>query len=42
MLVSDDRLYESMTLAFRRLAETVEEFKVLIKDWQQGKIKVGL
>jgi ABC-type transporter Mla subunit MlaD len=42
MLVSDDRLYESMTLAFRRLGEAVEEFKVLIKDWQQGKIKVGL
>jgi phospholipid/cholesterol/gamma-HCH transport system substrate-binding protein len=42
MLVSDDRLYESMTLAFRRLAEAVEEFKLLIKDWQQGKIKVGL
>ena len=42
MLVSDDRLYESMTLAFRRLGEAVEEFKLLIKDWQQGKIKVGL
>lgn len=42
MLVADDRLYESMTLAFRRLAEAVDEFKVLIKDWQQGKIKVGL
>lgn len=41
-LVSDDRLYESMTLSFRRLAEAVDEFKLLIKDWQQGKIKVSL
>ncbi|MBI5866258.1 MAG: MCE family protein [Planctomycetes bacterium] len=41
-LVTDDRLYEAMTVSFRRLGETVEEFKLLIKDWQQGKIKIGL
>jgi len=42
LLLTDDRLYESMTLTFRRLAEAVDEFKALIKDWQQGKIKVAL
>lgn len=40
--VRDDRLYESMVLTFRRLAETTEELKVLVKDWQQGKIRVAL
>lgn len=40
--VQDERLYESMVLTFERLTETIEEFKVLVKDWQQGKIRVGL
>lgn len=39
--VKDDRLYESMTLTFRRLAETVEEFKLLAKEWQEGRIRVA-
>jgi phospholipid/cholesterol/gamma-HCH transport system substrate-binding protein len=41
-LVTDEALYEAMTLTFRRLAETVEEFRLLAKEWQQGKIKVSL
>lgn len=40
--VADDRLYESMVLTFKRLAEATEEFRVLVKDWQKGKIRVGL
>jgi hypothetical protein len=40
--VQDERLYESMVLTFERLTETIEEFKVLVKDWQKGKIRVGL
>jgi phospholipid/cholesterol/gamma-HCH transport system substrate-binding protein len=40
-LVTDDRFYEALVLTFRRLAETVEEFKLLAKDWQQGKIRVA-
>lgn len=40
-LVKDERLYEAMVLSFKRLAETVEEFRVVVKDWQQGKIRVG-
>lgn len=39
--VRDERLYESMVLSFRRLADTVEEFKLLVKQWQEGKIRVA-
>lgn len=39
--IKDDRLYEAMTLTFRRLAETVEEYKLLAKQWQEGKIRVA-
>jgi len=38
----DERLYESLVLTFRRLAETTEEFRLLVKDWQRGKIRIGL
>jgi len=31
-----------MVLTFRRLAATTEEFRALVKDWQKGKIRVGL
>jgi phospholipid/cholesterol/gamma-HCH transport system substrate-binding protein len=40
--VTDPRLYESMVLTFRRLAEATEELRLLIKEWQQGKIRVAL
>jgi len=39
--VNDDRLYEAMVLTFRRLAETTEELRILVKDWQQGKVRVS-
>ena len=41
-LLTDTRLYESLVLTFRRLAETTEEFRLLIKEWQEGKIRIGL
>lgn len=41
-LFTDERLYESLVLTFRRLAETVEEFRLLVKDWQKGKVRIGL
>ena len=41
-LFGDERLYESMVLTFRRLAEATEEFRALVKEWQQGKIRVAL
>jgi len=41
-LLADTRLYESLVLSFRRLAETVEEFRLLVKEWQKGKVRVAL
>ncbi|RMF85403.1 MAG: hypothetical protein D6744_01445 [Planctomycetota bacterium] len=41
-MLNDPKLYESMVLTFRQLTLTVQEFQVLIKQWQEGKIRVGL
>lgn len=41
LLLNDQRLYEAMTLTFRRLAETANEFAKVAQQWQEGKIKVG-
>ena len=41
-VLNDPKLYESMVLTFRQLTMTVEEFRLLIKQWQEGKIRVGL
>jgi len=40
-LVSDPRLYESMVLTFRRLADATEELRLLLQEWQKGKIRVS-
>lgn len=40
-LVNDPQLYESMVLTAKRMAETVDEMRLLIEQWQKGKIKVG-
>jgi phospholipid/cholesterol/gamma-HCH transport system substrate-binding protein len=40
--VGDDKLYESLVLTFRRAAEAMEEFRLLVKEWQKGKIRVAL
>lgn len=40
-LVRDDRLYEAAVLSFGRFGELVQEMIVLVKDWQQGKIRVA-
>lgn len=40
--VRDDRLYESMVLTFQRLAGATEDMRVLLQDWQKGRIRVGL
>lgn len=41
-LLRDDRLYEASVLTFRRLAEMVEEFTALAKEWRQGKVRIAL
>ena len=38
----DERLYESLVLTFERLAATAEEFRLLVKEWQKGKVRIGL
>ena len=40
-LLVDAKLYDAMVLTFRRLAETTEEFRLLVKDWQKGKVRVA-
>lgn len=40
-LMTDERLYEAMVLTFQRLAETTEEFRLVAKEWQQGRIRVA-
>jgi hypothetical protein len=40
-LFADDRLHEALVLTFARLAELTQEFTLLVKDWQQGKVRVG-
>lgn len=40
-LMKDDRLYEAMVLTFQRLADTAEEFRLVAKEWQQGRIRVA-
>ena len=41
LLLNDQRMYEAMTLTFRRLAEAAGEFAKVAQQWQEGKIKVG-
>lgn len=41
-LMTDPRLYDAMTFTFQRLGETAEEFKLLVMEWQKGRIRVGL
>lgn len=38
-LVRDAKLYEALVVTMQRLAETIEEFKVTLKDWQQRGVK---
>ncbi len=41
-LFKDPKLYDALVLTFRRLSLAAEEFRLLVKDWQKGKIRVGL
>ncbi len=40
-LLADDKLYEAAVLTVRRLADTIEEFRLLAVEWRQGKIRVA-
>lgn len=41
-VINDGRLYDSLVLTFERLALASEEMRLLLKDWKEGKIRVGL
>jgi phospholipid/cholesterol/gamma-HCH transport system substrate-binding protein len=41
-LLTDARLYESLVLTFERLGATIEDFRLLVKEWQKGRIRVAL
>ena len=40
-LVHDPKLYDALVLTAERLAKAVEEFRLLVEDWQKGKLRVG-
>ena len=42
LLLADNRLYESLVLTFQRLAESAEEFRLLVKEWQKGNVRISL
>jgi ABC-type transporter Mla subunit MlaD len=42
LLVKDQRLYEELVLTVRRLGETTEELRLLMKEWQKRGVRVGL
>lgn len=41
-LVMDNKLYEAMTVTAERLSQAVEEFRGLVAEWREGKVRVGL
>lgn len=40
-LFMDDKLYESLLFSVERLSQAVEEFRALIAEWREGKVRVG-
>lgn len=41
-LVMDGKLYEAMLLTAERLSMAVEEFRALVAEWREGKVRVAL
>ena len=41
-LARDAKLYDALVLTTERMGEAVEEFRLLVKEWQKGKVRVGL
>ncbi len=41
-LFADDELYDALSLTMRRLAEMIDEFKLLAEEWRKGKVRVAL
>jgi ABC-type transporter Mla subunit MlaD len=41
-LLVNEKLYEALTLTAQRLSLAVEDFRALIAEWRQGKIRIAL
>jgi methyl-accepting chemotaxis protein len=41
-LVMDNKLYEALVTTAERLAQAVQEFRDLVAEWRQGKVRVAL
>jgi ABC-type transporter Mla subunit MlaD len=41
-LVNDNKLYEALVISAERLALAVEEFRALVAEWREGKVRVAL
>jgi phospholipid/cholesterol/gamma-HCH transport system substrate-binding protein len=40
-LVRDSKLYEALVLTAERAGKALDEFRVLVQDWQKGKVRVA-
>ncbi|TWT44865.1 mce related protein [Phycisphaerae bacterium RAS1] len=40
-MVHDNTFYEALVFTLRKASESLEEFRVLVKDWQKGKVRVA-
>lgn len=41
-LFKDDKLYESLVITAERLTQALDEFRALIKEWREGKVRIAL
>lgn len=41
-VLHDDRLYEALVLTFERLADAAADLRVLLQEWQQGRVRIAL
>jgi methyl-accepting chemotaxis protein len=41
-LLMDTKLYEAATITAERLSQAVDEFRALVAEWRQGKVRVAL
>lgn len=40
-MVHNNTFYEALVFTLRKASESLEEFRVLVKDWQKGKVRVA-
>jgi phospholipid/cholesterol/gamma-HCH transport system substrate-binding protein len=40
-LVRDSKLFDALVFTFEKAGQALEEFRILVKDWQKGKVRVA-